>query len=165
MLNKTLGVILDIPVITKAAAFVLAFFCPIQMVVHTLLVFLVIDAITSIYWQYKCHLRSTKEQLDFKHRMMLLFATVESKKLRRTIEKMFFYIIALMAFFMFDTIFLKVVPNLSNTLNTFSITNLSAILIGLVELTSIASNVSKITNNPVFNKIMKITQNKVKNEQ
>jgi hypothetical protein len=45
-------------------------------------------------------------------------------------------------------------------ISTFSITNIATVLIGIVEMTSIASNVSKITGNPIFNKIVSIFKRK-----
>lgn len=158
ILSKTLATILDIPIITKALALVLCYFAPVKMIIHALILFLVIDAVTSIYYQFMENLKGIKEEK--KHRWLVFCATIESSKLRRTLEKLVCYVISLMVVYLFDTIFLKIAPSSIDSLKLFSLTNAAAILIGLVEITSILSNMSKITRNPVFNKILKVTQKK-----
>lgn len=156
--KKTIAVILDIPVLTKAFAVLLCYFAPVKLIIHALIVFLIIDAITSIYYQYSENIKNNIK----KHRWLVFCATIESSKLRRTLEKLVCYVLSLMVVFMFDTIFLKITPANLDTIKTFSLTNASAILIGLVEITSILSNISKITRNPVFNKILQVTQKNIK---
>ena len=105
---------------------------------------------------------ATKDVKGFWNLIIKAFRIVESGKLRKTLEKLFFYILILIVFFVFDIVILKVAPISSTSINTFSITNIAAVLIAIVEMTSIASNVSKITENPVFNTIVSVFKRKAK---
>lgn len=103
---------------------------------------------------------ATKDVKGFWNCLLKALRVVESGKLRKTLEKLFFYILILIVFFIFDLFILKVSPISENAINTFSITNIATVLICIVEMTSIASNVSKITGNPIFNKIVAIFKRK-----
>ncbi len=144
--------------VTKVFSLVAAIFAPLAVVVHILLFLLVLDAVTSIYHQMKLRLEGV---FGFRLRIQTALQTIESRRLRQTIEKMFFYVLALIVFFLFDKYILYIEPiNLDNTF-AFSFTNFAAVLVCMTEVTSIMSNLSKITNNPIFNKINKILQKKV----
>jgi len=135
---------------SKTFAIVVAFLAPLLSIIHVVLVLLLVDALTSIYYQMK------QKPGGFVTKIKV----IESSKLKKTLEKMFFYVLILIVFYSFDLYILKITPITSESINTFSITNLAAVLVCLVELTSIASNVSKITDNPIFNKIVAIFQKK-----
>lgn len=125
---------------------------------HVIILLLIVDAITSIYYQIK---QKVKDLPTGRERWKAGTSVIESRRLRRTIEKMFFYVLMIIVFYSFDVYIIKVKPMSATEIHTFSITNLAAVMIALVELTSIASNVSKITNNDIFDKIVKMFKKKV----
>jgi len=144
--------------ISKLFALIIAMLAPLAVVIHLLLFLLVLDAVTSIYYQIKIRLAGLS---GFRLRLQSALLTIESRKLRITLEKMVFYVLALIVFFLFDKFILHIEPiNIDDTF-TFSFTNFAAVLVCMTELTSIMSNLSKITNNPIFNRITKILQKKV----
>ncbi len=157
MLYKLLLNIYHLNWLAQLFAIFIAFLAPISSVIHVVIFLLIIDMITSIYYQMKS---ATADKKGFWNCLMIAFKVVESGKLRKTIEKLFFYVLILIVFFVFDLFILKVVPVSENTIRTFSITNIASVLIAIVEMTSIASNVSKITGNPIFNKIVSIFKKK-----
>jgi len=144
---------------SKFFAIVMAVLAPLYSLIVFIAALLVLDMITSIYYQMrieaaKYDVRSEK----FRHSVRV----IESGKLRKTVEKMFSYFTMIIMFYAFDIFVLKIEPLDGNTaIHTFSITNLAAILICLVEMTSIAANFTKITGNPVFARIVKIFSKKV----
>jgi hypothetical protein len=141
---------------TKIFALVLAFFAPLASLIHVIIALLFVDAITSIYYQMKLIQSGQKDK-----KFIASLQVIESRKLRKTLEKMFFYVLIIIMFFIFDTYVLQVKPIAADAIYTFSITNIAAVLICMVELTSIASNVSKITGNKVFDRIVSIFSKKV----
>jgi NADH:ubiquinone oxidoreductase subunit 3 (subunit A) len=157
-INKILTAIIDLTWPAKLLALVLSFIAPLASLIYVIIFLLVVDAITSIYYQMKTAAGTGKTNRE---KWRLSVAIIESNKLRRTLEKMFFYIIMILVFYSFDVYVIKVKPISMNEIHTFSITNLSAVMIALVELTSIASNVSKITNNDIFDKIVSLFKKKV----
>lgn len=157
MINKFILSIGNLSIISQLFAIFIAFLAPMANVIHVVVFLLIIDAITSIYYQMKI---ATKDVRGFLSCIIKACKVVESGKLRKTLEKLFFYILILITFYVFDFFILKVIPVAENMISTFSITNIATVLIGIVEMTSIASNVSKITGNPIFNKIVSIFKRK-----
>lgn len=157
-LTKVLNTTDDLPTITKIAVLMLSLLAPLKDVIHVILFLVFVDMITSIYYQ----MQSCKKTTGFIRHFIICLKIIESHKLRRTVSKMFFYVMTMIAFFVFDVFVLHVSPLDSETLITLSITNIAAILICVTELTSITSNISKITNNPIFNTIMRIFKTKLK---
>jgi len=142
----------------KLFGLIISLLAPLSVVIHFMLFLLFLDAITSIYFQIKTQIKGVS---GFRLRLQTAFMVIESRKLRLTLEKMFFYTMAMIVFFLFDKFILHIEPiNIDDTF-TFSLTNFAAVLVCMTELTSIMSNMSKITNNPIFNKITKILQKKV----
>ncbi len=140
----------------KLFAVVLAFFAPLASLIHVIIVLLIVDAATSIYYQMKLIHNDVKGR-----KLIACIHVIESRKLRKTLEKMFFYVLIIIMFYIFDLYVLQVKPIAIDAIYNFSITNIAAVLISLVELTSIASNVSKITGNKVFDRIVSIFSKKV----
>ncbi len=157
MIERTLLTIQNLSWPVKFGSILLAFLAPLAGLVHVIIALLLVDMITSIYYQMKLAV----EKCERGKRTWAAFKVVESAKLRKTIEKMFFYVVVIIVFYSFDLVLLKIQPLSEDSIVTISITNLSAVLIALVEMTSIASNVSKITGNPIFNKITSIFSKKV----
>ena len=141
----------------KLLAIVVAFLAPLSSLIHVILALLIADAVTSIYYQMK----TSYANASGSNRLMASFRVIESARLRKTLEKMFFYVLILVLFYSFDVYVLQVKPITADTIYTFSITNIAAVLICLVELTSIASNVSKITGNDIFNRIISLFSKRV----
>ena len=141
----------------KLFSIVISFLAPLASVIHVVLILLLVDAITSIYYQMKME---SKKHSGFIVKFKKSIQVIESGKLRKTLEKMFFYIMILIVFFLFDTYILRLTKTEVNAIYTLSITNIAAVLICIVEMTSIASNVSKITGNPIFNKIVSVFKKK-----
>lgn len=152
--------ILNLNWLAQLFAFLISLLTPLATVIHVIILLLIVDAITSIYYQMKIVEKEKTYFRTVKKRMNV----IESGRLRKTIEKLFFYILTLIVFFLFDKYVIKVDSASETSINTFSITNIAAILISMVEITSIASNVSKITGNPIFNRIVKIFSKKVDKE-
>ena len=142
---------------SKFIAIVGAFIAPLASLIHVIIALLLVDAVTSIYYQMS---NAAQGKKTTRERMSARFHVIESSRLRKTLEKMFFYVLMIIVFYSFDLYVLKIKPLDEVSLHTFSITNLSAVLIAIVEMTSIAANVSKITGNPIFNRIVKIFSKK-----
>lgn len=142
----------------KLFSIALSFLAPLASLIHVILALLIVDAITSIYYQMK---NVSKSDLTRRQRISARIKVIESAKLRKTLDKMFFYILMIIVFYSVDLYVLKVKPLDKVSIHTFSITNMSVVLIALVEMTSIASNVSKITDNPIFDRILRIFSKKV----
>jgi len=157
MLEKTLINIQQPSWSAKLFSIVLAFLAPLASLIHVILALLIVDAVTSIYYQMN---NAASGKTTTKERVRARINVIESGKLRKTLEKMFFYVLIIIVFYSFDLYVLKIKPLDDVSISTFSITNMSAVLIALVETTSIASNVSKITGNPVFEKIVAIFKKK-----
>jgi phage-related holin len=120
-------------VFVKLALLVIAYFTPIAEMVIVMLIFLLLDTISGIWASLK-----KGEKL-------------ESHKLRKTVYKIIWYTVAVMLSWMME--------------KTFSLTwsNLASLVCGFicfVELKSIFENVTSITNEPVFMKILKIIKRK-----
>jgi hypothetical protein len=157
MLERTVDTIYNLSWPAKMISLLLSFVAPLASLIHVIVFLLVVDALTSIYYQMK--IAGSKAERG--KRMSTAIKVIESSKLKKTIEKMFFYVLTIIVFYSFDLYVLHVKPISQDSINTFSITNLSAVLISLVELTSIASNVSKITDNPIFNRVVSLFSKKV----
>ncbi|MDA3819097.1 MAG: phage holin family protein [Candidatus Delongbacteria bacterium] len=142
---------MSVPV--KVLSVIIAFLTPLTSIIHVILFLLFIDMFTSIYYQIS---QAIPTNSPFTTNVKLAFRIIESSKMRKTIEKMMFYVLALIVFYMFDLYILHISPETATSISAVTVTNISAALIAMVELTSITSNISKITGNPVFNRIAKI---------
>ena len=151
-LTKILNTIEDLPIVTRISILMLSLLAPLKDVIHVIIFLVFVDMITSIYYQ----MQNCKKTAGFFGHVISCFKIFESHKIRRTVSKMFFYVMAMIAFYVFDCFVLHMKPMDSETLLTLSLTNIAAILICVTELTSITSNISKITNNPIFNTIMRV---------
>ena len=117
----------------KIAILVLAYFTPISEMVIVMLIFLLLDTISGIWASLK-----KGEKL-------------ESHKLRKTVYKIVWYTVAVMLSWMMEKTFFLTWSNLASLVCGF---------ICFVELKSIFENVTSITNEPVFLKILKIIKRK-----
>lgn len=144
----------------------LSFFEPLSTYLHFLIFLLIVDAGTSIYYQAKERLDKlgNRNSLNFWARLIVFFKTIESARLRTTLEKMVAYILWLMICFMFDKIVLKIDPLQGSLFNYLSISNVAVLMMCMTEMTSITANFSKITRNPIYNNIMKIFRGKVEDK-
>ncbi len=152
IIKKTLLNISELPAQSKWFALLIAFLAPLSSIIYVMLILLLVDAITSIYAQVKIEIKDVK---GFAERVVKGFQVIESSKLRRTIEKMFFYVMMIVVFYLVDVVLFRITPSEESIIAGLSLTNISASLIALVELWSIASNVSKITGNDVFLRVLK----------
>jgi phage-related holin len=117
----------------KLLMLVIAYFTPIAEMILVMLIFLLLDTISGIWASLK-----TGQKL-------------ESHKLRKTVYKIIWYTIAVMLSWMMEKTF------------TLTWTNLASLVCGFitfVELKSIFENITRITNEPVFLKILKIIKRK-----
>jgi len=117
----------------KFAIMFIAYFTPIAEMVHVMLIFLALDTISGICASLKCG------------------AKLESHRLRKTVYKFVWYTVAVMVAWMME--------------HTFKIEwcHLAAITAGFicfVELKSIFENITKITGDPVFMRIMRTFKKK-----
>ncbi|MDD4375126.1 MAG: phage holin family protein [Bacteroidales bacterium] len=146
---------------SKAFAFVLTFFAPLYSLLVLISALLLVDMLTSIYYQMREAAKGGVGSVDKLKRSLHI---IQSGKLRKTAEKMFFYSVFILVAYPIDTVVLQIKP-LTNVdgisaISAFSLTNFAALLICLVEITSIAANVTKITGNPVFERIVKLFSKK-----
>jgi len=118
---------------SKFAILFVAYFTPIAEMVHVMLIFLALDTISGIW-------ASLKEG-----------GKLESNKLRKTVLKFMWYTIAVMSAWMMEHTF---------KLSWTSIASLTAGFICFVELKSIFENVTRITNEPIFKRILKLLKKK-----
>lgn len=118
---------------SKLAILFVAYFTPIAEIVHVMLIFLTLDTISGIW-------ASLKEG----HK-------IESHKLRKTVMKFVWYTIAVMTAWMMENTF---------HLSWANLANLTAGFICFVELKSIFENVTKITSEPIFKRILKLLKRK-----
>jgi len=115
--------------IAQLFVMIIAYFTPIHEIIHVMLVFLVIDTISGIW-------ASLKKKEKF-----------ESGKLRKTVYKFLWYTVAVMLAWMMEKTFKLGWANLASITGGF---------ICFVELKSIFENITRITDEPVFLKILKI---------
>ena len=118
---------------TKLSIMFIAYFSPIAPIVHCMLIFLAIDTISGIWASHKEGNR------------------IESRKLRKTVYKFIWYTVAIMASYMMERTFHLCWSNLSSIIGGF---------ICFVELKSIFENITRITNEPVFLRILLIFKKK-----
>lgn len=118
---------------SKIAILFIAYFTPIAEMVHVMLIFLVLDTISGIW-------ASLKEG-----------GKIESNKLRKTVLKFLWYTLSVMAAWMMERTF---------RLSWTSLASLTAGFICFVELKSIFENVTRITNEPIFRRILKLLKRK-----
>ena len=117
----------------KISVVFIAYFTPIAEMIHVMLIFLVVDTISGIWASLK-----SGEKL-------------ESRKLRKTVYKFLWYTVAVMAAWMMEKTY---------SLHWSNIASIVAGFICFVELKSIFENITRITNEPVFMKILKIFRRK-----
>lgn len=118
---------------SKIAFLFIAYFAPIAEVVHVMLIFLAVDTISGIW-------ASLKEGQK-----------IESHKLRKTVMKFLWYTIAVMLAYMMEETF---------HLGWSRMANITAGFICFVELKSIFENITRITNEPVFKRILNLLKRK-----
>lgn len=119
--------------IAQLFVMIIAYFTPIQEIIHVMLIFLAIDTISGIW-------ASLKEKEKF-----------ESGKLRKTVFKFLWYTVAVMLAWMMEKTFKLGWANLASITGGF---------ICFVELKSIFENITRITDEPVFMKILRIFKRK-----
>lgn len=157
MLSRTMMSVQQLPLHSKALSVVIAFLTPLADLIHLVVALLLIDAFTSIYYQ----MQKAAEQVPARIRLKTALMVIESARLRKTLEKMFFYVLTLILIYAFELLVLQLAPADPQRVQLFSMTNIAAALIGMVEITSITSNVSRITGNPIFQRIAGIFSKKV----
>ena len=162
--TKTVITIHHQPAIVKLCCVILALLAPLAQYIHFLIFLLFVDAATSIYYQYKLSLNKLYDSeinVTLKIRLLAFFNTIDSGRLRRTFEKLVAYVTGIIVCFLFDKIALQIKPLEHGALTYFSVANIAVVLIMSVEVTSILANLSKITRNPIYLKIIKIFNSKI----
>ena len=90
--NKTVLMISEQNWIIKLSVAGLAMLAPLKMYIHFLILLLVVDLITSVYYQYRQNLIKLHQSKKVNHvshaRIKTLFLTIESSRLRTTFEKL-----------------------------------------------------------------------------
>ena len=114
---------------SKLAVLLISYFAPVKEIVHVMLIFIVIDFISGVWAA-----RKRKE-------------TLESRKFRKTLTKFLWYTVALILSFMMENTFNLSWSNLSGIIGGF---------ICFIELKSIFENITHITGEPIFMKILGI---------
>lgn len=119
--------------LAKVFILIIAYFSPIREVVHVMLIFLFIDTVSGIWASLKQGER------------------LQSKKLRKTVYKFLWYTVAVMIAWMMEKTFALGWTNMANIVGGF---------ICFVEIKSIFENITRITDEPVFMKILKLFRKK-----
>jgi phage-related holin len=117
----------------KVLALFLAYFASVAEMIHVMLIFLALDTISGIWAALKAGDK------------------IRSQKLRRTVYKFLWYTVAVMSAWMMEKTF---------TLSWSHLASIVAGFISLVELKSIFENISRITGEPVFLRIIKMFKRK-----
>ena len=156
MIAKTIGNILDSSYIVKLVCFFISLFAPISALIYFLVLLVITDAFTGIWW--KAHTIG-KNTIGFKNKSIKFLHIFECSKFLSTLEKLLFYIILVFVLYYFDILILHNIPLVFNGLSTFSLANIATLLISLSELTSILKNISKITSIPILSKLMSYLSN------
>lgn len=154
LLTKTLTSISSTKWYSFIITTVLSMLAPLQTYIYLMILILVVDAVTSIYYQFR------QNRPHYDSVFSTFMHTVESNKLRITVEKMFFYIAGIIVVYLFESILLKNIP-VDGIFDVLSVTNVAAMLICSIEIYSILENISKITNNPLWLRIANIIKKKV----
>jgi len=141
----------------KFLPFLLSYFAPIAAIIHVMLVFILIDLLSGI-WAYvksrECEKLTNKEFNVFKRFTIYIWFVwfcIESKKLRKTLTKMFWYMVSVMMAHMLEITFSLQFLHLAQIVGGF---------ICMVEIKSVFENITKITNEPVFMRIYKLFEKK-----
>lgn len=121
--------------ITKIFFFIISYFAPISTIIHVMLVFIFFDFVSGVWASCK-----NKEK-------------IESKRMRKTITKIIWYIVAIFMAHMMEVTFSLQFLHLAQIVGGF---------ICMVEIKSVFENITKITNEPIFMKIYKLFEKKAK---
>ena len=155
---------------TKLLAFFTMFLAPLYDFMLILTLFLVFDVITSIWAQiklrkHKCKTKKIEEAEFNKWYLKSIWRTIDPEKLPRTVEKIFSYAVALIVCFILDFYLLRTSGvDTDGRFYVVSITNIVYAFILVTEAISIMRNLGRITNNAVFNQIIKILVKKTNTE-
>ena len=133
MIPESIYAISSSQIWSKLTILFVAYFTPIAEMVHVMLIFLAIDTIAGIW-------ASLKEGNK-----------LQSSKLRKTVFKFLWYTIAVMLAWMMEHTFKMSWSNLAC---------LTAGFICFVELKSIFENITRITNEPIFRRILNLLKKK-----
>ena len=115
--------------LSKLAVLLISYFAPVKEIVHVMLIFILIDFISGVW--------AAKKRKE----------TLESRKFRKTLTKFLWYTVALILSFMMEKTFNLSWSNLSGIIGGF---------ICFIELKSIFENITHITGEPIFLKILHI---------
>ena len=120
-------------ILAKIGIAFVAYFTPIAPIAHTMVMFLFADTVSGVWAARKSGI------------------PIESRKLRKAVYKFIWYTVAMLASYRMEVTFHLCWTNLSSVIGGF---------ICFVELKSIFENITKITNEPVFMRILKIFKKK-----
>jgi hypothetical protein len=152
---------------TKLVAMLAAFLAPLYNFIFVLILLLIIDMFTSIYSQIKtrtkrCTAKDIGQQEKDKYIIKTAWRTVDPQKMLQTVEKIFGYAISLIVCFVLDHYILRLGVDASGFFHPVSITNVVYITILVSEGISILRNLGNITNNSVFNQIIRVIVKRTK---
>ncbi len=153
MISKTILNISQLSIITKIAGFIFSLFIPLHSLIHLLVLLVVVDAFTALWWKI---ISVNKNAKGIRNKITKAIHTFECLKFFRTLQKLLFYIITVFVLYYFDTIVLKIIPLNFDGITTFSTAALATLLISISELTSIIKNISRITSTPVLSKLLNL---------
>jgi hypothetical protein len=145
----------------KLLAMLTAFLAPLYNFIFVLILLLIIDMLTSIYAQVKvrtkrCTAKDISNHEKGKYKIKTAWRTIDPEKMLQTVEKIFGYAISLIVCFVLDHYILRLGVDTSGLFHPVSITNVVYITILVSEGISILRNLGNITNNSVFNQIIKV---------
>ena len=133
MISENIAAFSLTTVCSNIAAWFIVYFTPVSGMIHVMLFFLIVDTVAGIW-------ASLKEGNK-----------LESRKLRRTVMKFLWYTVSVMMAWMAERTF---------QMGWTKLATFTAGFICFVELKSIFENVTRITDEPVFRRILQLLKKK-----
>ena len=180
MIEKLFARILSLPeeimslsIIPKIFSFFMFFVRPLYEFIGVLVVFVIIDMITSIWAQYKqvkrrCHESGEKRKTKGEGFYLfwcgrILWRVIKGERIIETVDKIVAYSLSLMICVVFDYYVLRIIiEDSANFLILVSLTNTAFVLILAGESRSILRNLNKVTPGNILKKIEEAIGKKTK---
>lgn len=137
-------------IIIKLVLAGLAYFAEIQNLFHAVLLFMAIDWVTGVYASFKLRHKTIETSNENIYKVSWFVAS----KLRRSVEKFVFYMLAIAVAFVFRKEFIEGIY----------LAKIVAGYIALTEIKSIFENISRIMGVKIFNEIWGIIKNQFNNK-
>lgn len=152
--GKLLLVLKTTPILTSLMIILGTILSPYVSLIYLLLAMVMIDMITGIWCSVKTKLEELKPN-TLKNKLLIIWQTIESRKLRYTIEKLLVYMITILITACFEYYYIPI------SIGGYTLSKLILGIVTLTEVKSILENCSKITKNQLFAKLFSLFKKKV----